>query len=261
MPYRPAGPPHCPPPPIVPVDSSIDIKLKILEGKLVPKDTSDLTNIPDSGELKSTDYFYVSDDTGNTRKLATNKIAGKEALSYPKVVTITNSQPDIVYDPTGKVLELDTSSFNREPVEGESFTVYLKVLNAYQDQSAFWLVSVRAILVNTDITLGSVLENGIDITSEIVTDVKADIQTILDTKISATQDEPIADNPNPQPVLVLLDHEPVAKYKGYFYIIGTDDDPSYIEGTTIELGDGSYVDLHIVRFGSGEAIENHTIIL
>lgn len=133
MPRRPQDPNHScdinipttmPGTPIT-IDASENVRLKVLENRMVPKNTSHLDKPDEFDDFKENDYLYVSNDNGELRKFPIRSITAEKALDYTEAygLVVEDASQSLI----GKVIDqLEASKFNRLPIRNaETFHLYI----------------------------------------------------------------------------------------------------------------------------------------
>lgn len=113
------------------IDSAENVRLKILENRTVPKNTSYLDQSKEFDDFKEDDYLYVSNDNGELRKFPIKNITAEKALDYTEAYSL-------VFEGASKPLvgveihSLEAGKFNRLPIRNnESFHLYIYSVEEY----------------------------------------------------------------------------------------------------------------------------------
>lgn len=113
------------------IDSAENVRLKILENRTVPKNTSYLDKPKEFDDFKEDDYIYVSNDNGELRKFPIKNITAEKALDYTEAYSL-------VFEGASKPLigveidSLEAGKFNRLPIRNnESFHLYIYSVEEY----------------------------------------------------------------------------------------------------------------------------------
>jgi len=114
--------------PGAPRDLGENGRLKVLEDRLVPKNTKRIAKeIPDFDALLDSDYVYISNDDSELRKIRAVKLTSAvEGLNYNAIIDATDKIEGI--DPIGQTFTIPAEYFNRVPIYLEQVLLYLRVI-------------------------------------------------------------------------------------------------------------------------------------
>lgn len=128
--------------PGAPRDLGENGRLKVLEDRLVPKNTKKIIKeIPDFDALLESDYVYVSNDDSELRKIRAIKLnTSIEGLSYS---AIYDASEEVSGNPAGSKLYLPAKYFNRVPILNEQVFLYIYVDNPEAEYAKAWASTVK----------------------------------------------------------------------------------------------------------------------
>ncbi len=125
--------------PGAPRDLGENARLKVLEDRLVPKNTKRIAKeIPDFDALLDSDYVYISNDDSELRKIRAVKLTSAvEGLNYNYVINATDKIEGL--NPIGQSFTIPAKYFNRVPIYLEQVLLYLYIDDTTDDKfSGVW---------------------------------------------------------------------------------------------------------------------------
>ena len=130
--------------PGAPRDLGENARLKVLEDRLVPKNTKRIIKeIPDFDALLESDFVYISNDDSELRKIRAIKLnSAIEGLSYS---AIYDASEEIEGSPAGHTLYLPAEHFNRVPIINEEVFLYVYIDNPADEYASAWASTAKIV--------------------------------------------------------------------------------------------------------------------
>ena len=167
--------------PGAPRDLGENARLKVLEDRLVPKNTKRIIKeIPDFDALLESDFVYISNDDSELRKIRAIKLnSAIEGLSYS---AIYDASAEIEGSPAGHTLYLPAEHFNRVPIINEEVFLYVYIDNPADEYAGVWASTAKIVdeRLSSQAKKDMADEKDADNTAEILNDLNTVEVLILD---------------------------------------------------------------------------------